>query len=363
MAVVTPLERPQLVNPAPRLEADGRPSALLDEQLLAFDLREDEAGMAALELRLSNFVSTPEGQADFAFEDEAELRLGSRIVLEGGDREAPEELFRGVVTALEAEFPEQGPPELVVLAEDDLQRARMARRSATHRDLSPADLARRLARELGLEARVEGLERPVATWVQLNESDLAFLRRVVTRVGGVLHIVGDRLEAGPRDMLGEERIVLVLHRTLHSARFVADLADQVSEITCSGWDHVAGRRVEAASAVAPGGPGRGRTGAALLEQALGRRSEHLGQAVATSDEEARALADAAFEQRARRFVRVEGCAFGDPALRVGTEVELVGVGPRFENAYRVVATHHYFDRATGYRTDFIAESAFLGEPA
>jgi phage protein D len=100
----------------------------------------------------------------------------------------------------------------------------------------------------------------------------------------------------------------------------------------------------------------------VLRDALGERSEHLGEVPATTDEEARAIATAAFDQRARRFVCVEGTAEGNPALRVGTHVSLQGMGRRYDNTYYVVRACHRYDLTRGYETDFEAECAFLGGP-
>jgi phage protein D len=98
-----------------------------------------------------------------------------------------------------------------------------------------------------------------------------------------------------------------------------------------------------------------------LAQALGSRSEHLGEAALTSDE-ARERGDAAFDQRARRFVMAEGTADGNPLLRVGTHVRLAGLSPRFDNTYYVTSVCHRYDKQAGYTTDFEAECAYLGDP-
>ena len=88
----------------------------------------------------------------------------------------------------------------------------------------------------------------------------------------------------------------------------------------------------------------------------------MNLAVAT-DGEARALADASFDRRARRFVSVEGLAEGNPALRVGTHVSLRGLSPRFDNTYYVVRASHRYDQTRGYETEFEAECAYLGAGA
>ena len=360
--MATPLPRPPVSNPRPRLSIDGvepeRASALLQ----ALEVNEQEGGLASLELRLSNVASLDDGSAGAAFEDERELRLGSRITVALGDAQEPQEVFRGIVTGLEADYPGDGPPELVVHAEDALQQARMHRRTRVHRDRSLADLLQALAGDLGLQAEVSGLDRARGTWVQLNESDLAFVRRLLRARGADLQVVGETLQAAPRTEIRREAIALSRFQDLQRLRLFADLAHQVTAVTSAGWDPLRGEAVSGRGERRPQ-PGRGRSGAELLREALGEREEHVGQVAVTHGEEAQALADALFERRARAFVTAEGTAWGHPRIRVGCELELSGISPRFDNTYQVVATCHRYSVREGYLTDFRAECAALGEPA
>lgn len=344
----------------PTIRVDEREFDRASRLLLAMDVQEQEGGLSSLQLRFSNVASDPEGGADYAFEDEAELRLGASITVYAGDQNAPQEIFRGVITGLEADFPAREPPELLVLAEDRLQSARMTRRSRTYRDLSIAGLAREIASNLGLEPVVTGFEDTSSTWVQLNESDLAFLRRILRRFDGDLQVVSGELHVSPRKDVQRGALELELFSQLQSVRFIADLSDQVSEVTVSGWDAIRGQSIDATSTGANPGPGEGRSGADILADALGERSEHVGHILVATDEEARQLADTVFDQRARRFVCAHGRAEGNPALRVGSNVRLTGVSTRFENTYYVVAACHRFDMENGYQTRFKAESHYLG---
>ena len=145
------------------------------------------------------------------------------------------------------------------------------------------------------------------------------------------------------------------------ARVVAELAHQVTRITVGGWNPVNGSAVSGeATTCAHAGPGTGTSGAEWLARALAPRSEHLGHLALATDEEARAVAAAAFDQRARRFVRLDGVAEGNARLRVGTHVEVSGLSPRFDNTYYVVEARHRYDLQTGYRTEFVGECAWLG---
>ena len=119
------------------------------------------------------------GGAEYAFDAGAKLKLGAEIAVYAGDEAQPREIFHGTITAVRGEYATGSPPEMTVLAEDALQRARMGRRSQAPRDKSPADVARAIAGDLGLTPVIARLDTPVGTWAQLNESDLAFLRRLL----------------------------------------------------------------------------------------------------------------------------------------------------------------------------------------
>lgn len=344
----------------------ARPTVRLDEQaypkvselVLAMEMTEREGGMSCLELRVSNLASDPLGGADLAFEDAEILNLGAAITVYAGDENAPQEIFRGVITGLEAAFSQDDPPELVVLAEDVFQRARMARQSKVHEEVSIADLATALADQLSLTPVVTGFTDNIGTQVQYNESDLAFMRRILERYHGDMQVVGEELHVSPRGDVQRGAQTLELHSQLRRARVLAGLEHQVTEVTVSGWDALGGSRVTGSGSGAHLGPGSGRTGAEILRDAIGDRLHHVGHLAAPTTDEAQAIADAAFDRRARRFVCVEGVTEGNPALRVGTAVTLLGLGPRFENTYYVVQACHRWDVITGYETDFEAECAY-----
>jgi phage protein D len=346
----------------------ARPTVMIDTQsypkvselLISMEMMEQEGGMCSLELRVSNVASEPGGGADFAFEDDAILRLGAAISVHAGDEAAPREIFQGTITGLEVEFVADGPPELVVLAEDVFQQARMARRTKVHENITLADLASSIANDLGLTPVVTALTENIGTQVQLNESDLAFLQRLLVRYNADLQVVGTEMHVSPLGDVRRGEVELVLHSQLQEAKVLADLAHQVTEVTVAGWDPLRGERVTGTSTGAQLGPGSGRDGKTVLQDAIGERAEHIGDPVVTTSAEAQALADAAFDAHARRFLLLEGTAEGNPALRVGTHVKVSGLGPRFDNTYYVTQATHLYDVMQGYKTSFEATCAYWG---
>jgi phage protein D len=356
----TPLTQYAVYTAIPIVQIDGQSNDKVTAQLLSVEMRESEGGMSALEMRLSNFGTFSGQLADLVFEDGAILKPGAAVVVYTGSSDSPTEIFRGSITALEGRFPCGAPPELVVLAEDALQTARMQRRTKTWNSTTLSAVAGQVASNLGLTPIISGLDASIGDQQQLNESDLHFLRRLSARYDADLQIVSKELHVSPRGQAQRNSIEIDLNSQLREVRVMADLSHQVTQITATGWDYNQGQRISVTSGSPPLGPGSGNTGKDWMGQAFSTRSEHLAHFANLDSGDAQSLVDAEFAQRARTFVVAHGVSEGNPNLRVGTYLQLAGIGPRFSNIYYTTATVHRFDTENGYETRFRAECAYLG---
>jgi phage protein D len=358
----TSVSRSAIFSARPTLRIAGQEDARLSTLLTSMRMEEGEGGMSRLELRVTDWVATGGGRAELAFDANSQLKLGAELSVYAGDEAAPREIFSGKVSALEMVCNYGAPPELVVLAEDAVTAARRSRRTKVYADMAPADVVNAIAGDLGLTPSVTGLAAPQGTWAQLDETDLGFLRRLLARFDADLQVVGTRLQVAARKDVQRGTIDLALYGQLARVRLTADLAHQPTAVTVAGWNAKDGSAVKGeASAIANAGPGQGKSGLAWAQEAFGTRSEHLAAPAVFSTDEARAVAEAALDQRARSFVRAEGVAEGNAQLRVGSCVRLAGVSPQFDNTYYVVRACHLFDMTQGYRTEFGAECAYLGQ--
>lgn len=353
----------RLYSARPTVRVAGLAMPVVDAALEGMVMREAVGGLSTLELSLTDWSSTPDGRAGFAAVGDNPLTLGAAIEVYAGDAQAPRQIFAGRITAVEGEMRRAAPPLFTVLAEDALFAARRVRRRRSFEGRTPADLIRQVAQDHGLRADVDGLDAPASDWAQINETDLAFLRRVLGRCDGDVQVVGETLQAGPRAARRRTELALSWPGDLVSVRITADLADQVAETTVAGFDPAAGRAVSSTATEGEFGPGAGRRADAVLRRKFDAFAERHGAEGPMTEAEARARARALHGARARGFVIADGTAQGDPELRVGSWLSLSGVNPMFAGVYAVTSATHRFDLTDGYLTDFIAESAHLGDPA
>jgi phage protein D len=358
----TALSTETLYSARPIIEIDGQVEEMISELFTGMEMHEEEGGMCSLQLNFSNSAEVTNVGMDFAFEysDIDLLSLGRRIKVLAGDENDPKEIFRGLITAIEMGIEENEQPELVVFAEDYLQKARMKRHTRLHESGNLQSIVESIAVECNLRLMSTGIKINVGEQMQLNESNLAFLRRLLARYSADMQVVGDELHVAPFEQVKRSEIGLEVNSQLIRVRAMADLAHQVTNVSFSGWDVAYGKTIKVSNEVTYIGPGKGRTGAQILKESIGERCEHIGNCAVANSTEAQELVNAQYAKAARGFVRVEGTAEGNPLIRVGTHVYLNEIGPRFENSYYVTQVCHRFSEHSGYLTDFTAETGYFG---
>ena len=249
-----------------------------------------------------------------------------------------------------------------LVAEDRLFVARRRRRTRLYEAMSLGDVVREVVSDFGLTPEVrDGIDPTTRDWMQADETDLAFLRRVLERFDCDMQVVGDRIQVGRIGMDRRALVTLAAGDSLLSARITADVAEQVASIRLASFDPATGEPADGEEDASGFGPGEGRTGPEILRERLASVAWHCGRSGPLTDGDAATLARIAGERRSRGFVQVDGCARGDGTLRVGSWVELQGVNPMFANQFAVREATHRWDREDGYRTHFLAEGAYLKE--
>lgn len=349
---------------SPTIEINGQSYPLIQQNLFTLRMREALGGLSTLELSLVDTVEDG-GTSHYAAGVGSPLELGAGIrVFAGAHEVGAPEIFDGQVTAIEAEIGFGEKALFTVLAEDRLFPARRRRRSHLFENMALGDVVSDIARDHGLTPEVrQGVDTTTRNWMQADETDLGFMRRILERFDCDLQVVGDKLQIGRVGMDQRALVPLAPPNTLISARITADVAEQLTSVSVGSFDPGAGAAVDGVMGAGGFGPGTpGKSGTDVLREKFREVEMHLGRLGPMTDADGDKLAEIEGQRRARGFVRIEGIARGDGNLRVGSWIELSGVNPQFANQYAVREAVHRFDLETGYRTQFVAECAYLGDP-
>lgn len=343
----------------PIITIAGRDEPELAQRLLSMLIAEDTHGLYRCEAVFGNWGNKNKS-IGFLYFDRSLLDFGKTMQVKLGN----DVLFNGRIMGLEGQFPQGSPPALTLLVEDRFQDLRMTRRTRTFGDVSDADVINQIANEHGLSPNVDVHGPKYKVLAQVNQSDLAFLRERVRAIDAEVWMEGSTLHAQPRTNRAHGALKMSYGKDLREFSVLADLAMQRTGVTVNGWDVTSksGLQHEATDSIINGELNGGLSGASVLSSALGQRKESLVHTAPLTGQEAQAIAEAYFKLSARRFVTGHGIAETTSQLRVGSIIDLDGLGPLFNGKYYVSEVKHLFDGANGIRSEFTAERPGLGRP-
>lgn len=334
----------------------------LSRDLVRLEIAEDTSGLRTLVARFLAFGPKGNSPEEQLLHLDGSLDFGHAIEVSLGAPEEERTLFRGRISAIEADFEEGAEPEVVVFAEDALMLLRMTHRTQTWLGQSDEQIAAAIADLHKLRSDVAAPGPTYDVLQQWNMSDLAFLRERARRIQAELWIQEDTLHFKSRGNRSAPELTLVRGNHLLSVQLRADLAHQRTQITHSGYDAKERDAIdESAAADALGAEAAsGRSGPDVLQGAFEARPSLRLRDVPLADAEARDWARAEMLRRARGFVTIAGVARGMPDLVVGSKVTLERVGGAFEGApYHVTRVCHSYDLNGAHRTAFEGERATL----
>jgi phage protein D len=349
---------------APVFMLGGQVRGELARDVSRLEIEEATDGLRSLTLRL--VAQGPQGNApeeQLLYLDGSVLDFGQALQVSIGPGGGGERIvFKGLVSAIAAEFDEGREPHVVVHAEDGLMALRMTRRMKTWERMSDADIAAAIAALHGLAADATAPGPTYAVVQQWNQSDLAFLRERARLIQAELWLQDERLHFKSRGQRSAPALTLVQGRDLVAIQLRADLAHQRTRVHASGYD--AGARdlldeaagAEAIQAEVAGG----RSGPQVLQRAFGERVSYRVRENALEAGEAAAFARAEMLRRCRGFVTVVGTTSGTPDMVVGSRLTLDRVGAPFNGeGYCAVRVCHTYDLRQGHRTHFEAQRATI----
>lgn len=333
-----------VISARPRITVNGDRRADLDDAVLQAVIQIPLAGQRSAEINLQNWGVSDSGigEPSFRFND---LAFGDDIDIQMSE-EGNEAIFSGQITGIEERYGD-GAPHLIILAEDALHRLARQRHSRSFEDFSLDDLVQEIASEAGLDGDVNtGVVS--GQWLQLNESNLALLQRLLTPIAIWPRLENGVLRAKPEQADTFPVIVNAQDNALQ-VRIIADLNRQPIEVKVLGYDTALDERFEAISNELGGNPS-GVTASDTLQQLGWEGGSVFPQPFAHTQAYADLLAKGRFKFQAWRFLHGDVVCKGNPELTSGKFLDLQGVSDRLLGMYRITHCTHQFNSQNGYQT-------------
>ena len=319
----------------------------------------DEFTRDLLEVTVENSLHLPDvatlvlHDARLHWIDDASLLPGKVIQISAKTAHQEKVLFDGEIVEIEPDF-EPSTQQLIVRAFDRLHRLSRGRHVRSFINVSDDDLVKKIAQEVGLQAKVGPTSQVYPYVFQNNETNLTFLQGRAAALGYLLYVQGKTLHCEAPQSNGQP-VELEWGVNLHEFRPRLTTVGQVDGVTVRGWDPATKQEIVGQARKGQGTPQVGQTtsGGELAHSAFNIDAQTLVadrpiRAQAIADKLAQAVAD----RQAGCFIEAEGSCSGEPSLVVGASVKIKAVGDRFGGTYFVTSTLHMYNASQGYMTQF-----------
>jgi phage protein D len=320
--------------------SDIPPAATAEVLRVSVDERLD--GAASFAIELSNWDMDAQR---VTWSDKDLFEPGGAVEVQLGYVDDLQTVMVGEITGLELSFPEHARALLTVRGYDRLHRFRRGRRTRSYVQAKDSDAAREIAGDLGLTPDVEDSGEVHPYLLQVNQTDVDFLLARARAIGYELLVEDQTLRFRKvRNDRGRAVSLSFAHGLLAFLAYLST-SDQVSKVVVRGWDPKAkDALVGQAGSSDVAGTMSGRTvGPAAADRLFGSRVLTVVEQPVATQNEADLLAKGLLNEVALGYVVGRGVAVGDPGIRVGTVVELDGLGDRFNGLYYATRVTHVLD--------------------
>lgn len=336
--------------PTVALELDGVPVAAADlRSLTAVSVMQRLSQPTLCELVFSD----PPGPLDMAARVPPGTSLAVSVAVHGG------ELFSGEVTARELHHAAGGERTVRLRAYDALHHLRLSQHVRSFSQMNPSEVARELLGPLGVEvdAAISGpLHEHI---VQFQQSDLELLQSLLAGAGLFVTMRGSRAQIFDAAGAGTATS-LTVGENLIDAWVGVNSVTGADVVEARGWHPLTVTPLE----VRVAGVGLDQSATAPIDarSGAGQPTRLLSGSVAQSGAQLEAAARAKLERYRAARTSFAGLAIGDPKMRPGAKVDVIGLPADVSGSYVLTAVEHLIDQHRGYLCELSTIPAAPQEP-
>jgi phage protein D/phage baseplate assembly protein gpV len=291
------------------------------------------------------------------------LKVGSvvTVAVMTADGQTPEQLIKGEVTALEAEFDAAG-TFTIVRGYDHAHRLFRGTRTETYTQVTASDVVTTVAQRAGLQVgKIDSTSTVFDHLSQAAVTDWEFVNGLAREIGYEIAVRDGAVDFQKPPQASDapaatgtttNPLVLQQGRDLLRFRSVVTSAEQVKEVEVRGWDVASKKALKAthpAETASADLAGATPTGLAhTFGDPVYVATDVPYRAQAEVDSAAAAISD----QIAGAFAEFEGVARGNPKVRAGTAISIDNLGAPFDGKYTITTSRHRYESDTGYTTSF-----------
>ncbi|EMS70852.1 phage late control D family protein [Ruminiclostridium cellobioparum] len=310
---------------------------------------EDEINLPAMFSIKLNMVDSNNGK--WRGIDLKTFKPGDKIVVSMGlDR--VETMVSGEITSLELNLCNHSI--LEIRGYDMLHRLRMGTRNKVFTKKKDSDIAGEIAKEHGLSPQVDDSKTVYPYVFQNNLSNYEFLLKRAAYLDYELYADDKKMYfVKSRAAKAPELPDFTYRKDFEELTLELKTLTRGSQVVVRGWDIKEKKEMEATAK--KGDETTKMDGKESGFDVSSKAIEESPVAVWVENlidlNEAQSAAKAAYNSLLKEFISGHGKCYGNPLVRAGKSVKILGIDERFSGSYYIVSTIHNIDK-TGYMTTF-----------
>ncbi|MEH1922429.1 VgrG-related protein [Nostoc sp.] len=348
----------------PKIQIDGKPaSAELMKDLLQITIEESLHLPAMFTLVIHNsYIPTSDRPENKAWRHDPLFKIGKKVKLgftssttldNNFQDEVEKTLIEGEITAMEVHFNEKSEADIIVRGYDISHRLHRGRYNRSFLNETDSDIVKKIIQEVGIRPGDIDSTGEVNKYVfQENQTNMEFLQERAARNGFELFITEDKLNFCKPKI--QESLALEWLDDISKFSTRVTSAEQVSSVEVRAWDYTKKKLISQTAnkekQVTETGNQLGSSTSTAFSNLKSPKMIVVDKPV-TSQNQAKAMAQALCDELGGEFVYADAKAAGNPEIRPGRVVKLKGMGDRYSGKYYVTETRHFYSQRV-YETDF-----------
>ncbi|MBE8986495.1 phage late control D family protein [Nostoc sp. LEGE 12450] len=343
-----------LLNPNVKILVQNKPlAAEIEADLVSVLVSEDLEAPGMFELRLITWDLLKQ---EMTWVDDKLFDVGNEVEIQMGYEQELKTLMVGEITGLEPEYTQDAAPILLVRGHDLRHRLLRGSHTKSFLKIKDSEIVSQIARTRGITAKVTDSKVKLEYILQHNQTDWEFLKERAKRIGYEVAMEQTTLYFRPHQNAKGKALTLTYGADLQEFLPRLSTMNQVQKLEVKGWIYQEKDKKEVsgkAEVGKEGGTMGGLTsGAKAVRKAFGESSHTIVNQPVSSKEEADSMALGQFQDMAIAYITGEGICQGNPNLRAGKVIEILGIGKRFSGLYYIKSAEHSCSQNQGYKTSF-----------
>lgn len=282
------------------------------------------------------------------FIDSEDIFVGKKVKIQLGYTDDVEELIHGEITGVIADFSNSKGSLVTFQGYNILHRLGKAKRQQAYMEMSYNDVISQLLSDASVSGSVCTIGSAKITIIQNKQTDLEFIQETAEKYNLIIKTEQENVSIEEYEPNSSEDVILELGKTL--ARFEAsvDSTRVFTDVTVHSWDKANIEPVVSEKTANDSSSDFLK----LVSDKFGPQQNFINHTDIADLNSLDDLALKSLKNTSRKFLSGRGSVQGNPDIRAGSVLKIIGLPDSWCTFYYVVTAKHTIKPGSGYTTEF-----------